>query len=111
MNIVTILAPYAALLTLQYLGLSLYISRIRRREGVGLGDGNVEALRRAIRAHANFAEYTPMALMLLLLIVLSTNDPVGSICLLLSLYSDASSIATACWSRSLTGAIGSAPMA
>ena len=38
--------------------------RIRRQEKVGIGDANNLRLKRAIRAHGNFAEYAPLAVIL-----------------------------------------------
>ena len=37
----------------------------RRAAGVSIGDGGSEAVLRRMRAHANFAEYTPLFLILL----------------------------------------------
>jgi len=56
---------YASLLAALYIFLSLRVIRMRRRERVAVGDGNNLRLRRAIRVHANFAEYVPLALILL----------------------------------------------
>lgn len=56
---------YAALLAVLFLGLSVRTLRLRRRHRVAIGDGGSEQLARAIRAHSNFAEYVPMALILL----------------------------------------------
>lgn len=55
---------YAALLALLFVFLSLRTIRLRRRHRVALGDGENPELRRAMRAHANFAEYVPFALLL-----------------------------------------------
>ncbi|MBM3374118.1 MAG: glutathione metabolism protein [Betaproteobacteria bacterium] len=55
---------YAALLALLFVFLSLRTIRLRRRHRVALGDGDNPELRRAMRAHANFAEYVPFALLL-----------------------------------------------
>lgn len=55
---------YAALLALLFVALTLRTIRLRRRYGVALGDGAHPALLRAMRAHANFAEYVPLALVL-----------------------------------------------
>lgn len=63
---------YAGLLGLVFLALSLQVVRLRRSLGVGLGSGGHDALGRAIRAHANFAEYVPLALLLLLLVETGT---------------------------------------
>ena len=62
---------YAALLALWFLVLTLRVLQYRRATRVSLGDGGDPLMRRAIRAHANFAEYVPLALVLLLVIELS----------------------------------------
>lgn len=59
---------YAVALTALYLGLTLRVVYLRRSLKISFGSlGNLYLLR-AIRAHANFAEYTPLALVLLLLL-------------------------------------------
>lgn len=65
-----ILPIYAALLTLLYLALSIRTVRARRRARVAVGDGGNPQLLRAMRVHANFAEYVPLALLLLALLEL-----------------------------------------
>lgn len=55
---------YTALLAAFYIFLSVRVVRIRRQEKVGIGDANNVRLRRAIRAHGNFAEYVPLAVIL-----------------------------------------------
>lgn len=55
---------YTALLVGFYIFLSVRVVRIRRQEKIGIGDGNNLRLRRAIRAHGNFAEYVPLAVIL-----------------------------------------------
>ena len=62
---------YAALLALWFMFLSLRVISRRRAARVSLGDGADQALTRAIRAHANFAEYVPLALLLLAVLELS----------------------------------------
>ena len=62
---------YAALLVLWFLVLSLRVIHHRRAARVSLGDGGNTALQRAIRAHANFAEYVPLALLGLLILEVS----------------------------------------
>ncbi len=57
----------AAILAVVYVGLAVFIIRLRFRLRVGLGDGNQPELQRAIRMHGNFAEYVPFMLLLLLL--------------------------------------------
>lgn len=56
---------YAALLGLGFFALSFLNIRIRRKNKIALGDGGNPQLLRAIRVHSNFAEYVPMALLLL----------------------------------------------
>jgi uncharacterized membrane protein YecN with MAPEG domain len=58
---------YAGLCGLLFIWLSWKVIVERRRSKVGLGDGGDADLQRAIRVHANFIEYTPFALLLLLL--------------------------------------------
>lgn len=62
---------YAAVLALWLLVLSLRVVQHRGRTHVSLGDGGDPALQRAIRGQANFVEYVPMALVLLLILELS----------------------------------------
>ena len=54
-----------------YLGLSINAAMTRRKSGIAIGENNNEKLARAVRAHANFAEYTP--LFLIAFIVLETT--------------------------------------
>ncbi len=60
-----ITAFYAALLGLLFILLSFRVSKHRLADHVSLGDGNNPALGQAIRAHGNFAEYVPLALILI----------------------------------------------
>jgi uncharacterized membrane protein YecN with MAPEG domain len=60
-----ITALYAALLGVLFIFLSLMVSKNRLRAHVSLGDGGDEGLVQTIRAQGNFAEYVPMALLLL----------------------------------------------
>ena len=62
---------YAAILAVWFVILSLRVVQRRRSANVSLGDGGDMLLQRAIRAQANFAEYVPLALLLLLVIELS----------------------------------------
>ena len=64
----TITPLYAGILGLFYLYLAFQVIRRRMGKGVGLGDGGHPDLTRAIRVHANFAEYVPLALILLLML-------------------------------------------
>ena len=62
---------YAALLAIWLVVLGLRVTHYRRLAKVSLGDGGNTALQRAIRGQANFAEYVPVALILLLILELS----------------------------------------
>ena len=50
--------------------LSLRVIGVRRRRQLGIGDGGDQDLARRIRAQGNFTEYTPLALVLILLLEL-----------------------------------------
>ncbi len=56
---------YAALLGLILLVLSVQTIRLRRRFQVAVGAGGEPLLERAMRVHANFCEYVPIAVVLL----------------------------------------------
>ena len=60
-----ITATYASILTLIFIALSVRTLRFRHRYRVAVGTGENKELERAARAHANFAEYVPIALILL----------------------------------------------
>ena len=62
---------YAGLLAVWFVVLSVRVVDQRRRNKVGLGDGGKTMLLRAIRGHANFAEYVPLALVLIGILELS----------------------------------------
>ena len=62
---------YAALLALLYAALALRVVRLRMALKQPLGDGGHPALQRAVRVHGHFAEYVPLALLLLLLLELA----------------------------------------
>ena len=62
----TITAFYASLLALGYVYLSFLVIGVRRRELISLGDGANHELEKNIRAHANFIEYVPLILILML---------------------------------------------
>lgn len=55
----------AATLTLIFIKLSFAVIGLRRKNKVGLGSGGHDDLDRAIRAHGNFAEYVPLAMILI----------------------------------------------
>lgn len=58
---------YAGLLAFMYVGLSARVILMRRKSGIVLGDSGDITLTRRQRVHANFAEYAPLALVLLLM--------------------------------------------
>lgn len=60
-------ALYAGLLGLLLIVLSMSVSMARRNAKASLGDGGDETLRRRIRAHGNFIEFVPLAVVLLAL--------------------------------------------
>lgn len=60
-----ITALYAGLLALWYLLLSARVVAMRNGAKINLGDGGNPGMLRRIRAHANFAEYVPLILVLL----------------------------------------------
>lgn len=71
----SIVPVYAALLALVFCLLSVRVIRARRVAKVGIGSGGDPALERAIRVHGNFSEYTPLALLLLLMLELQNALP------------------------------------
>lgn len=60
-----IVPAYGSILGLLFVGLSWRTLTLRRKHKVGVGDGNNKDLLKAIRAHANCAEYVPLSLILL----------------------------------------------
>lgn len=64
----TITPLYAALLGLFFVALSARTIMARRKLQIALGDNGDPSMLRAIRVHANFAEYVPISLILLALV-------------------------------------------
>jgi len=62
-----ITALYASLLVPLFLLLASRVIRARRGARVAVGDGGNALLMRRMRVHANFAEYVPLALLLMAL--------------------------------------------
>ena len=75
-GLIVITPLYAGLLAGVLFVLSVHAIRQRRQSMVALGDGGVPLLKRAVRAHANFTEYVPFALLMLLMLEL-TQHPAG----------------------------------
>lgn len=67
---VAVTSLYAGLLAPLYLWLTFRVIRFRRTERVDMGTGESRLLERYVRAHANFAEYAPLSLLLLALLEL-----------------------------------------
>jgi uncharacterized protein len=63
-----ITALYAGLLGLVSVGVSFVAGSLRGKLGVSLGDGGNKDLLLAMRRHANFIEYVPLALILIALL-------------------------------------------
>ena len=70
-----VVALYAGINILLLLVLGYLVTRARQTHKIALGDGGNDPMLRAIRAHANAAEYIPAALVGLLLISLFNNLP------------------------------------
>ena len=64
---VAITSLYAGLAGLMLLVLAWLVVRARRRFNVALGVGTEPDMERAVRVHANFVEYVPLALLLMAL--------------------------------------------
>jgi hypothetical protein len=60
-----IVPAYAAILVLIFVFLSVRVIQMRASAKIGIGAGNNLAMERRIRVHGNFAEYVPLALLLL----------------------------------------------
>ncbi len=60
-----IVPAYAAMLGLLFAALSFRVANARRTMRIALGSGGDRQMERYIRAQGNFAEYVPMALILL----------------------------------------------
>lgn len=66
---------YAAIAALLIVFLAVRVTLRRRTIKVGIGNGGDAILARRIRAHANAAEYVPLALLLLLILELNQTQP------------------------------------
>ena len=56
---------FASLFALMFVGLSIAVIRKRRALKIATGTGGSNEMEYAMRAHGNFAEYVPLALILL----------------------------------------------
>jgi uncharacterized membrane protein YecN with MAPEG domain len=60
-----ITAVTASALSVLYIRLAFGVIALRRKHGVRLGTGQHDDLEAAVRAHANFAEYVPLTLLMI----------------------------------------------
>ena len=72
----TIVPVYAALLALGYIYLSSRVIAARRTRKVAIGAQGDPVVERAMRVHANFAEYAPFALLLLFMLETNGGSPI-----------------------------------
>ena len=59
---------YAAVLGLLFVTLSVRAIQLRRKFNIGVGDGGSVEMLRAMRVHANFAEYVPLTLLMIFML-------------------------------------------
>jgi uncharacterized protein len=74
MDVLTITLTIAGAAALLNLWLAARVGQLRIRDKVMMGDGGNAAVTARMRAHANFAEYTPIFLILLGLIELARGS-------------------------------------
>ena len=63
---------YAAIFAFIFVALSVRTLLLRRQLRVAIGHGNEPKLERAARAHANFAEYVPISILLIYFLEIHT---------------------------------------
>lgn len=66
---------YAALMGLVFMLLSVRTLLLRRKLKIGIGDGKNLEMLRAMRVHANFAEYVPITLILVVILEINQASP------------------------------------
>jgi len=71
MQLPSITSAYLGVLALLFAALGMQVSRLRRSNHVLFGDGGNIKLRSAIRAHANFAEYVPIIVLMVAMLEMS----------------------------------------
>ncbi len=64
---------YAAIFAFIFVALSVRTLLLRRQLRVAIGHGNEPKLERATRAHANFAEYVPISILLIYFLEIHTG--------------------------------------
>lgn len=82
----TIVPLFSAILAILFVLLSVNVIRARRLFKIGLGTGRNKSVERAMRVHANFAEYVPLSLLLLAFLEFNKANSylVLALCLLLT---------------------------
>lgn len=76
MDTILITPIYTAVIALVFVLLSVRTLLLRRKLRVAIGHGKHDTLARAARAHGNFAEYVPLAIILLYFVEISTDNNV-----------------------------------
>jgi uncharacterized membrane protein YecN with MAPEG domain len=71
MQLPSITSANLGVLALLFAALGMQVSRLRRGNKVLFGDGGNIKLRSAIRAHANFAEYVPIIVLMVAMLEMS----------------------------------------
>ena len=72
--LLTIVPVFSAFFAVMFVLLSINVIRARRKHKVGIGTGRNKSVERAMRVHANFAEYVPFALLLVALLELNKSN-------------------------------------
>ena len=72
--LLTIVPVFSAFFAVMFVLLSINVIRARRKHKVGIGTGRNKSVERAMRVHANFAEYVPFALLLIALLELNKSN-------------------------------------
>ncbi len=70
---------YAGLLALIYVGLSALVISKRLKHKIYIGNGQNDVILKTVRAHGNFAEFVPIALILMLICEINIADPFASV--------------------------------
>jgi uncharacterized membrane protein YecN with MAPEG domain len=71
MHLPSVTAGYLAVLALVYAVLSMQVVRLRQKNLAAFSDGGNLQLRSAIRAHAHFAEYVPITVLMVAMLEMS----------------------------------------
>ena len=69
--LLTVVPIFSSFFAVLFVLLSINVIKERRKHKVGIGTGRNKSVERAMRVHANFAEYVPFALLLIALLELN----------------------------------------